>query len=1372
MRLHPAGANSSTRHPMRRVVTSKVRNALHMLALGLLAVVVAACGSGDPAAPRDPSPTAVPTFVGAIADSDALIAVLVDGAWMTVYTCGGEDSWETHTGWFYGRPEGSSFDLEYGGLQVEGHFGEDRAWGTLTLVDGTALEFDAPRAEPDTAAGIYHHHAPGDRTGLIVTNELSATGVRYRYDAGESAPVSVEDELRREATESVTVSSMGDSFTVTRLRRSVEDPPAPDPDPETSGRVEIISDDAVLLSRAGDEFRLEAVVYDDEGRSDPGAHVRWSSSNPDQVEVDDSGLVVAQEDVGYAIVQAASEGAEPAQASILVATLAPGVTYVHRSDVIDMDLDALTVGLRPTEEAAALRVGEIVASNAGFAGHILEIDELADRIEVAIEIASIAETFERLEVSHVGETLRFDRTPETADRATSRHGHTFEPLSLPSFTCEAGASILAYDFTAFAVESEVIPTASIAVDGDGTTTFSVGFGGTIAFTSAILSLLIDAGGKLDCYARLSSLPVNLNLIVAEFGPTVRPIVGWKAGASLFEGPSVTFNGPALTLGLSYTAGVVISSDGTTSTPFTANDGPALSVDAFESFGFDPAIGEGLRFELETGPYVGLEMGIGVTILGQPLPLGHVNLARPRISNDLGLSVPIASGQPNRAGYGGPSWTTTLGGTMEYGVLDVSGIDPSKTLKALGIKATIAALKIDFFEYEWAASPTPTIDVLGDSFVFGDDVQLTSTVPNDPVNSALYEGRPVEFWAFSANPQDDEVGVPIAATTLTAGAAADPLTASTTWTVDLPPGNDYAIRAMLDGSVFGLLNRPYASSLSDPVSVGRSISISPATAEVPAEEWLEFTVALLGEDADTVGLEWSASGGSFIGDGASVSWSSELAGDYQITACIAVDPEVCATAHVEVFATIELTPQTVVLETDESATFSATVRGFEDDSVTWHATAGQLDEGATEAIYTAPDVAGIFWITAKSAQDSDLRAFAEIRVDEISMLPYVSISNVSLDPHPRFDDQFVMRFDAEWSNSWFEDKRPVFVASDSGWDALWVFAKYSFDGREWHHVRLSSDQFGLNRPDNAEVRIAPYDEDPSAGPGAFVDRAVRADDDGVFRVHEVELGWDDQEPSVVAGQVSFTLFAIEMAYVPTEAFVAGGVGAEANAFEETTIEDRGSPPAGYAIEPDASHTFRSLLPFVPVHQLGWEDVAAFAAWAGLRPITELEYEKATRGPLDPIGLEFAWGSTDLVPAEGISDPGTLAEAAGNSGANAVVGDVIGGPLRAGSLAQAGDSREGAGAGYYGALALSGSTWERVVRLLPDDNVFSGRHGEGTLSAEGRADVAGWPRAGDRATILRGGSWRTGEAALMLADRSGDDDGERHVDAGWRGGRTGP
>jgi len=48
-------------------------------------------------------------------------------------------------------------------------------------------------------------------------------------------------------------------------------------------------------------------------------------------------------------------------------------------------------------------------------------------------------------------------------------------------------------------------------------------------------------------------------------------------------------------------------------------------------------------------------------------------------------------------------------------------------------------------------------------------------------------------------------------------------------------------------------------------------------------------------------------------------------------------------------------------------------------------------------------------------------------------------------------------------------------------------------------------------------------------------------------------------------------------------------------------------------------------------LSWADGAALAAWAGLRPMTELEYEKAIRGPQDPVPNDVTqsyWGVADI------------------------------------------------------------------------------------------------------------------------------------------------
>src|SRR5690606_34108325 len=40
--------------------------------------------------------------------------------------------------------------------------------------------------------------------------------------------------------------------------------------------------------------------------------------------------------------------------------------------------------------------------------------------------------------------------------------------------------------------------------------------------------------------------------------------------------------------------------------------------------------------------------------------------------------------------------------------------------------------------------------------------------------------------------------------------------------------------------------------------------------------------------------------------------------------------------------------------------------------------------------------------------------------------------------------------------------------------------------------------------------------------------------------------------------------------------------------------------------------------------GWPVYFAYVDWAGLRPFTEMEYEKACRGPILPQARDYPWG----------------------------------------------------------------------------------------------------------------------------------------------------
>ena len=178
-------------------------------------------------------------------------------------------------------------------------------------------------------------------------------------------------------------------------------------------------------------------------------------------------------------------------------------------------------------------------------------------------------------------------------------------------------------------------------------------------------------------------------------------------------------------------------------------------------------------------------------------------------------------------------------------------------------------------------------------------------------------------------------------------------------------------------------------------------------------------------------------------------------------------------------------------------------------------------------------------------------------------------------------------------------------------------------------------------------------------------------------------------------------------------------------------------------------------------LSWMDGAAFADWACLRPMTELEFEKACRGTLTPVANEFAWGSTTITGATGISNSETNNEVAFNNEANAVFNNAAGiqGPLRVGSMATSTSTREQAGASYYGIMDLSGNLMERVVSVGSDAgrNFVGSIHGNGLLTSDGFCDISTWPGyVTNKISVangvgFRGGAWNFTSIFLRTSDR---------------------
>lgn len=174
-------------------------------------------------------------------------------------------------------------------------------------------------------------------------------------------------------------------------------------------------------------------------------------------------------------------------------------------------------------------------------------------------------------------------------------------------------------------------------------------------------------------------------------------------------------------------------------------------------------------------------------------------------------------------------------------------------------------------------------------------------------------------------------------------------------------------------------------------------------------------------------------------------------------------------------------------------------------------------------------------------------------------------------------------------------------------------------------------------------------------------------------------------------------------------------------------------------------------------LNWADGTAYCDWAGLRPMTEMEFEKACRGPGLPMPNAFAWGDTTLPSSMGgFGNPFATADVETDDLDGQRRG---GGPrhedpgvVKAARAAGAPLGPSSFGASYWGIMDLSGRLWERCVSIgHPAGRAFTGLPGDGMLDAQGNADVVGWPGVDSIGAGFRGGAIFDKIAARRVSDR---------------------
>ena len=166
----------------------------------------------------------------------------------------------------------------------------------------------------------------------------------------------------------------------------------------------------------------------------------------------------------------------------------------------------------------------------------------------------------------------------------------------------------------------------------------------------------------------------------------------------------------------------------------------------------------------------------------------------------------------------------------------------------------------------------------------------------------------------------------------------------------------------------------------------------------------------------------------------------------------------------------------------------------------------------------------------------------------------------------------------------------------------------------------------------------------------------------------------------------------------------------------------------------------------------EDMIAYCSWSGLRPMSELEYEKACRRfyPQLPDKGEYAWNTNNgvnrLSGLYELSYQGDQREQAVSymKNVNSGTTNSINGPVRCGLFATSATNQTQAGATYWGVMEMSGNLKELCANVNYT-TLNGGSCGTGVYNANL------WDKTVNKYGV-RGGGFSSADSSLRTSDRT--------------------
>lgn len=400
---------------------------------------------------------------------------------------------------------------------------------------------------------------------------------------------------------------------------------------------------------------------------------------------------------------------------------------------------------------------------------------------------------------------------------------------------------------------------------------------------------------------------------------------------------------------------------------------------------------------------------------------------------------------------------------------------------------------------------------------------------------------------------------------------------------------------------------------------------------------------------------------------------------------------------------------------------------------------------------------------------------------ISMANNIAVANATLTGQNIVAHTEIINFDVSWENSWRTN------TNENNYDGAWIFVKFRKMGTvDWRHCTINTSGFAAATGATFNV--------PTDGKGAFIYKATATGVSNVNYLAN-QIIWNYGVDGILDNEtVEIRVFALEMVYIPQGTFQLGSGGVESNAFKlgatsspfdvtasaisfgttgsvlntngngPTTGTLAATYPTGFnafwimkyetsqqqyvdflnhidlaratfndivGIRTGTHPNFTANQPERAVGNCNTQRLTSMADWSGLRPFTEMEYEKACRGYNTPaVPNEYPWGNTTINNLTSVTNTGLSNETVNIPvAANANIGNSYAGGLasRVGLFARtSGSTRVLSGGTYYGVMDMGGNVAEICINAVSIGGLaFDGvLHGDGNLDATGATNISNW------------------------------------------------